>query len=49
MSKLIIEKPKEGYIIRESKDGFLLCQILSVHKTSDEALKEMLKIMNDKK
>lgn len=49
MGKLIIEKPEEGYIIRESNQGFLLCKVVSVHKTKDEALKEMLRIMNDNK
>ena len=45
MGKISIEQQKDGYIIKESNKGFMLCKILSTHKTQEEATKKMLEIM----
>ena len=47
MGKISIEQQKDGYIIKESNKGFMLCKILSTHKTQEDATKKMLEIMQE--
>jgi hypothetical protein len=45
---LKLKETKEGYLIHETNDKYIVCKIIKECDTKEEALKELIKNLNKK-